>query len=270
MTQQEKELVEKLIAFMDCPCCVFDSMNDDDPILAAYADAKERGKAEGFTPLLLSVEELLLEDMLFNCGAMEITAERRTEITLSFIQKSMPYIRQWRENLLREAEGENFIQQNMAWLDEDLQRIQASDWARKEASDLTASGELVEGFSAYWNSLTMATCPAILAEVPVREPWKAFVWLCIGGWNEFPPTKTIMALSQKWYKIYGAVPACARHDILEYSLDQPVSSREKASELAIEQYVFCTDRVAQAAEGETLGTLADTLTKSKVWYFWWD
>ena len=41
-------------------------------------------------------------------------------------------------------------------------------------------------------------------------------------------------------------------------------------ELALQQYAWCPDVVDQGAEDCTVGTLADTLAKSTVWYFWWD
>ncbi|MCI9455440.1 MAG: DUF4253 domain-containing protein [Oscillospiraceae bacterium] len=256
MTDEEKKITEELIAFMDCPCRVFEPMEDDDPILEAYAEAKERGKAQGFTPLLLGVEDLLLEDLLMNCGA-ESASDLKT-------------IRKYRENLLAQAEKKGFEKENTQWLDEESQKLLTEERARQELGDASASGELVEGFAAYWDFLSQCTRPVVLAEIPVKEPWKVFAWLCIGGWNECPSPETFMAVSKRWYEQYGAVPASACHDILEYALNCPVPSREMANQLALEQYVFCVDRVEQSAPGETLGTLADTLTKSKVWYFWWD
>ena len=47
MTAKEKERVDQLITFMDCPCRIFEPMEDDDPIQEAYREAKERGRSEG-------------------------------------------------------------------------------------------------------------------------------------------------------------------------------------------------------------------------------
>ena len=41
-------------------------------------------------------------------------------------------------------------------------------------------------------------------------------------------------------------------------------------EVALEQYGFCPDVVDQGPEDATVGSLADGLRQSKVWYFWWD
>ena len=41
-------------------------------------------------------------------------------------------------------------------------------------------------------------------------------------------------------------------------------------EVAVEQYGFCPDIVDQNAGWKHVGSLADVLWQSTVWYFWWD
>ena len=41
-------------------------------------------------------------------------------------------------------------------------------------------------------------------------------------------------------------------------------------EVAVELYGFCPDVIDQGPEDATVGTLADVLRQSTVWYFWWD
>lgn len=65
---------------------------------------------------------------------------------------------------------------------------------------------------------------------------------------------------------YGAVPAALSHDELEFILPEPVP-REAAPGLAVEQYAFCPDLDQNIDSPEAL---ADGLSKSRVWYFWWD
>ena len=48
-----------------------------------------------------------------------------------------------------------------------------------------------------------------------------------------------------------------------------ISNKEKAVKLAIEQYGYCPDIVEQG-DNVTVGMLAEMLTMSKVWFFWWD
>ena len=57
-----------------------------------------------------------------------------------------------------------------------------------------------------------------------------------------------------------------------YSLREAYEVRqvleEKAMELAAQHYAFCPD--VDQDGGWTVGTLADELRRSTVWYFWWD
>ena len=76
-----------------------------------------------------------------------------------------------------------------------------------------------------------------------------------------------MAVAKYWYEKYGAVPAVMTEDVLEFSVPAPVE-RKDALTLAWEQNTYCSDIVAQGCE--SIGILADSLTKSTTWFFWWD
>ena len=68
--------------------------------------------------------------------------------------------------------------------------------------------------------------------------------------------------------IIAKIPtAVISHDVLEFAA-QPVRDRSAAIGLALEQYAFCNDIIDQGFQ--ELCVLADTLTKSSVWSFWWD
>lgn len=58
-----------------------------------------------------------------------------------------------------------------------------------------------------------------------------------------------------------------QNDVLEFTAF-PVRDRSAAVGLALGQYAFCTDLVDQGVQ--TIEVLADSLTKSSVWSFWWD
>ena len=109
----------------------------------------------------------------------------------------------------------------------------------------------------------------ILAKIPVKHPWEIFAYLPFGNWNECPDTPELMAVAKYWFEQYGAVPAVLTHDVLEFDLSTAIS-KECAMEVALEQYGFCPDIVDQGPEDATVGSLADVLRQSKVWYFWWD
>ena len=74
-------------------------------------------------------------------------------------------------------------------------------------------------------------------------------------------------ISRCWYQKFGAVPAALSHDILEFVV-QPLRDKSAAVGLALEQYAFCPDIIDQGMQ--MVGILANSLTKSSVWSFWWD
>ena len=142
------------------------------------------------------------------------------------------------------------------------------DWENEVLGEMTG-GYSNYRFTSYWNSDTGMTYPLILAKIPVKNPWEVFAYLPFGNWNECPDTPELMAAAKYWFEKYGAVPAVMTHDELEFLLPSPVPT-DDAMITALEQYGFCPDVVEQGAEDATVGSLADVLRQSTVWYFWWD
>ena len=101
----------------------------------------------------------------------------------------------------------------------------------------------------------------------MKNPWEIFAYLPFGNWNECPDTPELTAAAKYWFEQYGAVPAAMSHDELEFLLPVPVP-QEKAMDVAVELYGFCPD-LDQNEDG-SIGSLADALWQSTVWYFWWD
>lgn len=93
----------------------------------------------------------------------------------------------------------------------------------------------------------------------------------MGGRNYCPDTAE-MDRNRKIFArpLRGLVPAALSHDELEFYVKEPVGNKSRAMNLAFEQYAFCPDRVDQCEEDGSIGKLADGLTKSSLWYFWWD
>ena len=100
----------------------------------------------------------------------------------------------------------------------------------------------------------------------MKHAWEIFAYLPFGGWNDCPGTEELMAVTKYWAEQYGAWPSTMSHDELEFFLPAPVPEN-RALELAIEHYGFCPD-IDQGVH--PLGALADSLKRSRIWYFWWD
>lgn len=242
-----EEQAEQLKKYLGCPCTYFPSAKDDGPVMEAYYQARARGKQEGFVPMLVAVDELLLE--CFELNGEDKSAEQARQELLSAPLES----------------GEEFLQQWLREIKEYLGEDEPGYW--EQLMGEVAGGEGIDRFLSLWDFDGKKTVPLVLAEIPVKNPWEVFAYLPFGGWNECPANEEHMAVAKYWFEKYGAVPALMTHDVLEYSLPAPVS-REKAIEVAWEQFTYCSDIVEQGVG--TVGRLADGLAKSSYWYFWWD
>ncbi len=236
-----EEQAEQLKEYLGCPCTYFPPMADDQPIMDAYRQARARGEKEGFLPMLVAVDELLLE-------CLEDSDQVRAELLAAPLES-----------------GEEFLQKWLKEIKEELGEDEPDYW--EQLMGEVSGGEGIDSFLSLRDFNGKKTVPVVLAEIPIKNPWEVFAWLPFGGWNECPANEEHMAVAKYWFEKYGAIPALMTHDVLEYSLPAPVS-QERAMEVAWEQFTYCSDIVEQGVG--TIGRLADGLTKSHYWYFWWD
>ena len=259
--QNPSVLARAMMRYLNCQCQYFPPMADDDPIAAAYGYAKRLGVREGFVPVLVRVDEVLWERLMANSDPDSNGRKR-----YAFDPKQ---VARYRKSVLGAP-----VKDGKAILTGLLRRQREKagknerDW-EEEILGAMAGGQESDGFLSYWDSSTGRTCPLILAQIPVKNPWEIFAYLPFGGWNECPGTENLMAVAKYWYLQYGAVPAAMSYDELEFTLPAPVPP-DRAMELAQEQYGFCPDMVDQGPKDATVGKLADTLRQSELWYFWWD
>ena len=228
----------------------FEPSSDDKKLLAAYKKAQAKGVKEGFIPIILCVNSIL--------------AEWFTEI-VDYGGKSLD---EYRKDIISKAE----LIDGKAWLSDRIKEFKEVDDDEGYYAEIWNMSELKGGeeshsFSAYKHYETGEVQDEILiVYVPATIPYEVFAWLPFGGWNECPNPDKMIAVSRYWYEKCGAVPAVIKHDIIEYTA-RPLSEKD-AIEVSQEHYAFCQDIVDQGYGG--LSALADSLTKSTVWYFWWD
>ena len=244
-----EEQVEQLKEYLGCPCTYYPPSNDCQLMGSDFYQARARGKKEGFVPMMIAVDELLLE-------CFELNGEDKT-------------VEQVRQELLSASleSGKEFLQTRLSEFKEELEEDEPGYWEQLVGE--VAGGEGIDRFLSLWDYDGKQTIPIVLAEIPVKHPWEVFAYLPFGGWNECPANEEHMAVAKYWFEKYGAVPALMTHDVLEYGLPTVYGiPREQALDLALEQYAYCNDIVDQGVE--TIGRLADGLSKSFYWYFWWD
>ena len=258
-TLEPSKVAQAIMEYLDCECTYFPSMKDDDPIMAAYNYAKRDSAQEGFVPVLIKADdETLLECLVMNAGPendgdiyefdLKAVTEYRKKMLSAPIKDGKAVLEELTGQRKEEAE------------DDDM------DWEEEILGEMEG-GEPNDRFSSYWDDDTEMTYPLILAKIPVKNPWEIFAYLPFGNWNDCPDTPDLMAAAKYWFEQYGAVPAAMSHDELEFLLPAPVP-KEKAMDVAVELYGFCPD--LDRNEDGSIGSLADALWQSTVWYFWWD
>ncbi|MBM6850160.1 DUF2185 domain-containing protein [Oscillibacter valericigenes] len=259
-TLEPSEVAQAIMEYLDCECTYFPSMKDDDPIMAAYNYAKRDSAQEGFVPVLIKADD----ETLWECLIMNSDPDSDGEDDYAFDPDK---VADYRKKILSapvkdsKAVLEALIGQRMEEAEDD-----DMDWDEEILGEMEG-GEPNDRFSSYWDDDTEMTYPLILAKIPVKNPWEIFAYLPFGNWNDCPDTPDLMAAAKYWFEQYGAVPAAMSHDELEFLLPAPVP-KEKAMDVAVELYGFCPD-LDQNEDG-SIGSLADALWQSTVWYFWWD
>ena len=258
-TLEPSEVAHAIMEYLDCECTYFPSMADDDPIMSAYSYAQRLGVREGFVPVLIQADD----ETLLECLVMNADPEHDAD----FYEFDLKTVTEYRKKVLSAPikDGKAILEELTGQRKEEAEDDDL-DWEEEVLGEMEG-GEPNDRFANYWNDDTGMTYPLILAKIPVKNPWEIFAYLPFGNWNECPDTPDLMAVAKYWFEQHGAIPAAMSHDELEFELPTPIS-KERAMEVAVEQYGFCPD-LDQNEDG-SIGSLADVLWQSTVWYFWWD
>ena len=258
-TLEPSEVAHAIMEYLDCECTYFPSMADDDPIMSAYSYAQRLGVREGFVPVFIQADD----ETLLECLVMNADPEHDADC----YEFDLKTVEEYRKKMLSAPvkDGKAILEELTGQRKEEAEDDDL-DWEEEVLGEMEG-GEPNDRFANYWNDDTGMTYPLILAKIPVKNPWEIFAYLPFGNWNECPDTPDLMAVAKYWFEQHGAIPAAMSHDELEFELPTPIS-KERAMEVAVEQYGFCPD-LDQNEDG-SIGSLADVLWQSTVWYFWWD
>lgn len=204
-----------------------------------WLDTYERGKQEGFSPVLLAVDSCFFDSLDDSSECYDETKrqEWQSKMLASNLNDGASILHERMEQVKEEysdAEWKN----DVVGTDEDIEPI--NDFEIEEGTDL------------------------YLVEVPVKEPWKVFAYVPFGDWNECPKAEEHMAIAKYWYEKYGACAAYISNDVVEYYL--PSSVMGDTMPIAEEHLGYSADIL----QGNNLASLSSQLKKSTVWCFWWD
>ena len=98
-------------------------------------------------------------------------------------------------------------------------------------------------------------------EVPARLAWSGAANYDLSGAQH-------LAVLRRWGQRYGAELLTVGFDTIELLVDRPPAAKDDALAVAREQFAYCPDIVWQGVG--TIGALAATQVRSRLWYFWWD
>ncbi len=240
--------VQKIIDFLGCECEFIEGGKHPNEIMRIYYEALKQGKAEGFTPIFLVLDEYLIQD--FGLGETAEEFHKR-------ISEAEPF------------DAENWFEKRVA---EYAEYGGVFDFDVEIPDELAGAMEEFGPFEQHefigpFNHSTNLSEDILLAKIPVTNPWEIFAYVPFGGWNECPSNEELMQITKYWYEKHGAEPVVITHDILEF-LAAPVENPEEAKKLAREMYIFCVDIVDQGVQ--SVAVLEEIVKNSTVWYFWWD
>jgi hypothetical protein len=203
-------------------------------------DLRAEGRRAGFTAILLGGED----------DAEGLAENRELSNT-----PTAEYLR-----LAAGVDVESWLQQRVAD-DPECFETGLGTWPR----EVPAAGSISAHLEVLSRKPKLA---AYLAKIPTPRNWEVPAYIGMGGWNACPDSAVLTAFAKHWHERYGAEVVSITHDVMEFTVASPPTTREAALELAKVQYAFCSDIVDQGV-GD-ISRLAATLLNSNYWYFWWD
>ena len=169
-----EEQVEQLKEYLGCPCTYYPPSNDCQLMDSDFYQARARGKKEGFVPMLIAVDELLLE-------CFEINGEDKNQVRQELLSAPL-------------ESGKEILQTRLSEFKGELEEDESGYW--QQLMGQMAGGEEIDRFLSIWDYRGKQTVPLVLAEIPVKNPWEVFAYLPFGGWNECPANEEHMAVAK--------------------------------------------------------------------------
>ncbi len=275
---EPSENAKKIIDFLDCECEYFPRSASNQALMTKYGEAYKNWRKGGKTfPVIIVVDATLTEWLTDIIGEDKTPQQLREEILskTSLYRKEINTEGKTKAQIREEArsnacaDGKKLIEELVEMRREEIELDEECDYLNFTEEDVlneSCEGHVVRkfiGFHDYKDNCVMET---ILAYIPTTKPFEVFAWVPFGGWNECPSAEDMIHISRYWYLKHNAVPAVISHDTLEFFC-APLDIKS-AMETAAEHYAVCPDNVYQGVG--TVAALADSLTKSTVWWFWWD
>ncbi|WP_246827343.1 DUF4253 domain-containing protein [Rothia sp. HMSC061E04] len=256
--------------------------------MARYDELAQLGRAQGFVPFFLNLNDTVLESMVI---AVSLEHDIIDDVETLTPEQVSAYTRAVLQRYRTARGGASAEEYGSAVIAQQLRRVAGDgEDAHEEGSDDFNLNELVNEFmssdflpdeepEADAPTLSALLCyeladeedqgEMLLLQVPTDDPADIPAYLPFGGWNDCPGAETQLAFTHYWREKYGAIPAALDGaDCLEFLVERPVTDPVEAKNLAVEQFAFCSDLPFQVFED--FEQLTEFIHQSRQWYFWWD
>lgn len=255
--------------------------------MARYDELVKLGRAEGFVPFFLNLNDTVLESMVI---AVSLEHDIIDDVETLTPEQVSAYTRAVLQRYRTARGGASAEEYGSAAIAQQLRRVTGDgEDTHEDGPDEFNLSELVDEFmsSDYLPDeepedeapiLSALLCyelqdeeqgEMLLLQIPTDDPADIPAYLPFGGWNDCPNAETQLAFTHYWREKYGAIPAALDGaDCLEFLVERPVADPSEAKKLAVEQFAFCSDLPFQVFED--FEQLTEFIHQSRQWYFWWD
>lgn len=237
------------IQYAGLDCIVVES-RDSDEIMKLFEQMQAEGKVKGYCPLIIMRDEQTPGGRSVLDEWLEIQAGDNG---------SLPEYTQSLLNEYQDIEVETYFD-DMSDYYQEMSAWEAGE-GRSYIEDLSGIESQNDLYTSYIEDI-------YIARVPTDKPYEVLAYVPIGGYNDCPPAGEHIAIAEKWYEEYGAVPCAVSYDIVQFYLETPVTDDTALDELTREQFIYCYDIVLQGVG--SLEGLKKSLDGSRFWFFWWD
>lgn len=256
--------------------------------MARYDELAKLGRAEGFVPFFLNLNDTVLESMVI---AVSLEHDIIDDVETLTPEQVSAYTRAVLQRYRTARGGASAEEYGSAAIAQQLRRVtDDGEDANADGPDEFDLNKLVDEFMGSdflpdeepeddAPTLSALLCYELLDEeekgemlllqIPTDNPADIPAYLPFGGWNDCPDAETQLAFTHYWREKYGAIPAALDNaDCLEFLVEHPVADPLEAKKLAVEQFAFCSDLPFQVFED--FEQLTEFIHQSHQWYFRWD
>lgn len=245
----KEEFLQKVKDFLaGCRITELDSTVGVEEAMRLWLAAREKGKKEGFCPVLLDVDQYWFDSFDEQSYYTDRSKYRwwRSEVLQP---DNLPDAKEIFHKRLEAMKGEYDSEEE--WGEDIVGTYEGYD---EPCLDLV--GDTV------W-----------LAEIPVEHPWQVFAYIPtrLGDAEDCLHATEHMAIAKHWYENYGAEILRLNSEQIDFYLPQPVTGH--TDQLAVEHYVYAgngmePDYNCVLHDYLGLATLVVALKKITIWNFW--